>query len=173
MRGDPEREARALSDLSRTDLALQNLDGEGGPEVDRLRADILWAGRRWREAGEAHEALVGIRWQGTQPLGDADRADLLRAAIAYGLGDEALALDRLRAKFSAKMADSADARTFALLTAPNASGTPAFREAARRAASADTLAAFFAEYRRRYPETAVPDRPAAPAEAKAGAAKPG
>lgn len=141
--------------------------------MDRLRADILWAGRRWREAGEAHEPLVGTRWQGAQALGDADRADLLRSAIAYSLGTETLALDRLRAKFSAKMADSSDARTFALLTAPNASETPAFREIARRAATVDTLAAFLAEHRRRYPETAVPDRSKPPSDAKAEATKPG
>ncbi len=33
----------------------------------------------------------------------------MRAAIAYSLADDALSLDRLRAKFAAKMADSADA----------------------------------------------------------------
>ena len=57
-------EARALSDLSRTDLALEVVEGESGAEVDRLRADILWNARRWREAGETHEKLVGTRWQG-------------------------------------------------------------------------------------------------------------
>ena len=46
-------EAKALSDLSRTDQALELLEAESGPEIDRLRADIYWTGRRWREAGEA------------------------------------------------------------------------------------------------------------------------
>ncbi|MFC6775188.1 hypothetical protein [Methylobacterium gregans] len=40
--------ARALSDLSRTDLALETIEDESGPDVARLRADILWAARRWR-----------------------------------------------------------------------------------------------------------------------------
>jgi hypothetical protein len=40
-------EARALSDLSRSDFALSLLEGERGPEVDRLKADILWQARRW------------------------------------------------------------------------------------------------------------------------------
>jgi hypothetical protein len=151
-------EARALSDLSRTDLALEVLSGESGPEIDRLRADIVWSGRRWREAGEAHERLVGTRWQGPEPLDEHERSDVMRAAIAYSLGDEALALDRLRSKFAAKMADSADARTFAFLTQPNIASTRAFREAARGATSADTLADFLAEYRKRYPEAAAPER---------------
>ncbi|MFN3672188.1 MAG: hypothetical protein ACK4VM_09785, partial [Bosea sp. (in: a-proteobacteria)] len=62
--GDVQRarlllEAKALSDLSRTDQALEMLEAESGPEVDRLRADIYWTGRRWREAGEAHERMLG------------------------------------------------------------------------------------------------------------------
>ncbi|HEX8166604.1 MAG TPA: hypothetical protein VF601_12555 [Beijerinckiaceae bacterium] len=161
-------EARALSDLSRTDLALEVIAGESGPEIDRLRADILWTGRRWRDAGEAHERLVGLRWQGQEALDDRERLDVLRAAIAYSLADEGLALDRLRTRFSPKMADSRDARTFAFLTRSNVVQTQAFREIARGVTSADTLADFLAEYRKRYPEAAVAERrrrtPASPAE---------
>ncbi|WP_336489152.1 hypothetical protein [Methylobacterium nigriterrae] len=150
--------ARALSDLSRTDLALETIDGETGPDAQRLRADILWGSRRWREAGEAHETLLGDAWRGRQPLDDAARADVIRAAIAYDLSGETLGLERLKGKFAGPMAESADARTFALLTGPNALRAPGFREIAQRATSAETLAAFLAEYRKRYPDTAVPDR---------------
>jgi tetratricopeptide (TPR) repeat protein len=152
-------EARALSDLSRTDLALEVLYGEEGPEIDRLRTDILWNGRRWREAGEAHERLVGTRWQGPAPLSDRDRIDVMRAAIAYSLGEEPLALDRLRGKFAAKMADSADARTFALVSQPNATAARSFRDIARSVTGADTLSEFLGEYRKRYPEAAAAERP--------------
>ena len=151
-------EARALSGLSRTDLAIDVLRDETGAEIDRLRADIYWTGRRWREAGEAHESLVGTRWQGPEPLSDRDRRDVLRAAVAYSLGEERLALDRLRAKFAARMADSADAGTFAFLTRPNIANTRPFRELARSITGADTLADFLAEYRKRYPEAAAADR---------------
>lgn len=161
-------EARALSDLSRTDLALEVIAAESGPEIERLRADILWTGRRWREAGEQHERLAGLRWQGAEPLDDRERLDLLRAGIAYALAEEGLALDRLRARFSAKMADSKDARIFAFLTQPRVASTHAFRDIARGVTSADTLSEFLAEYRKRYPEAAVAERrrqPAAPSEA--------
>jgi hypothetical protein len=155
-------EARALSDLSRVDLALEVLDGEAGGEVERLRADIYWTGRRWREAGEAHEQLVGLRWRGADPLTDGERADVIRAAVAFSLGEDALARDRLRSKFAAKMADSPDARTFAFLTQPNAAGTGAAGDIARSATNADTLADFLAEYRKRYPEAACPGGDAPP-----------
>jgi hypothetical protein len=156
-------EARALSDLSRTDLALEVIAAESGPEIERLRADILWSGRRWREAGEQQEKLVGTRGQGAEPLDARERLDVLRAAIAYSLADEMLALDRLRAHFAAKMADSKDARTFAFLTQPKVASTHGFREVARGVSSVDTLAEFLAEYRKRYPEAAVAERRRAPA----------
>lgn len=149
--------ARALSDLSRTDLALETIEGETGADSDRLRADILWSGRRWREAGEAHEALVGEAWRLRKPLDDEARADIVRTAIAYGLAGETLGLERLRAKFAGPMADTADARTFALLTQANAVRTPGFRQLAQKASKAETLQAFLQEYRKRYPESAVPE----------------
>lgn len=150
--------ARALSDLTRTDLALETIEGESGPDAERLRADILWSARRWREAGEAHEGLLGDVWRGKKPLDDAARADVIRAGIAYGLAGESLGLERLKAKFAGPMADGPDARTFALLTRSDAPRTAAFREAARRATSAETLGAFLAEYRKHYPDAAVPER---------------
>ncbi|MFL5004835.1 MAG: hypothetical protein ACJ8DK_05770 [Microvirga sp.] len=162
-------EARALSDLSRTDLALDVIAGESGPEIERLRADILWTGRRWRDAGEEHERLVGTRWQDSEALGDRERRDVLRAAIAYSLADEALALERLRTRYAAKMADSRDARAFAFLTQPKVASAAAFREIARGVTSADTLAEFLAEYRKRYPEAAVAERRRAPAPAEPSA----
>ncbi|GJD62166.1 hypothetical protein [Methylobacterium frigidaeris] len=152
-------EARALSDLSRTDLALELLDGNTSPEAAHLRGDILWSARRWREAGEAHEALLGTRWRDPGPLTDAERGDVMRAVIGYALAEDPLSLDRLRTKFTPKMAESPDARTFGLVAAPNASGTAAFRSLVRQATSAETLTDFLRAYRARYPESAAPERP--------------
>lgn len=165
--------ARALSDLTRTDFALETIEGESGPDIERLRADIYWGARRWREAGEAHEALLGEAWQSGQPLDDQARADVVRAAIAYDLAHEAIGLERLKAKFSQGMAASPDARTFALLTGTDPTRAPGFRDIAARATKAQTLSAFLAEYRKRYPDAATPDRgrpeaPGAGAEAPAG-----
>lgn len=164
--------ARALSDLSRTDLALETIEGEPGADAARLRADILWTGRRWREAGEAHETLVSEAWRQRAPLDDKERTDVLRAAIAYGLAGETLSLERLRAKFADPMADSIDARTFALLTQPNAVRTAGFREIAQKATSAETLRSFLTEYRKRYPDAAVPERGKREGEARADAQGP-
>lgn len=144
-------EAKALSDLSRTDQAIELLEGESGPEVDRLNADILWNGRRWREAGEALERILGEGWRGQAPLGDGERGDVMRAAIAYVMSDEALSLDRLRTKFAAKMAQGADARLFGFVTGASRASAADIREAARSAAGSDTMTDFLKEYRKRYP----------------------
>lgn len=144
-------EAKALSDLSRTDQALDLLEGESGPEVDRLNADILWSGRRWREAGEALERILGESWRGQAPLGDGERGDVMRAAIGYVMSDEALSLDRLRTKFAAKMAQGADARLFGFVTGASRASAADIREAARTAAGSDTMTDFLKEYRKRYP----------------------
>ncbi|GGK37329.1 tetratricopeptide repeat protein [Salinarimonas ramus] len=148
-------EARALSDLSRTDLALEVIEDEAGPEIDRLRADIWWTGRRWREAGEAHEALAGTSWQEDRELTDRERTDVLRAALAYNLGQDGIGLDRLKAKFADPMNASADARLFALLGDPDALATPGFRDAARDISSEDTLLDFLAALEARHPEAAL------------------
>ena len=165
--------ARALSDLTRTDLALETIEGESGTDAERLRADILWGARRWREAGEAHEAILGQTWRTRKPLDDAARADIVRAAIAYGLAAEPIGLERLKAKFAPAMADSADARTFALLTRGDAARDPAFREIARRATTAETLAAFLTEYRKRYPQISAPERSKGETRLEAQASPPG
>jgi len=144
-------EVKALSDLSRTDQALEMLDRESGPEVDRLRADIFWTGRRWREAGEAYERILDESWRGDDPLSDGQRGDAMRAGISYVMANEALSLDRLRSKFAPKMARSPDARTFAFITGANRARASDIRELARAAASADTISDFLRAYRERYP----------------------
>jgi hypothetical protein len=170
-------EAKALSDLSRTDQALELLESERGPEVDRLRADIYWTGRRWREAGEAHERMLGETWRGTSALSESERADVMRSAISYVMANEALSLDRLRGKFATKMAQSSDARTFAFVTGASRAKASDIREMARAAASSDTVTEFLNAYRERYPNYSSAVRQRAkpeplPADGETGAAEP-
>jgi hypothetical protein len=170
-------EAKALSDLSRTDQALELLEAERGPEVDRLRADIYWTGRRWRDAGEAHERLLRESWRGSAPLSEPERADVMRSAISYAMSNEALSLDRLRGKFAAKMAHSSDARTFAFVTGASRAKAADIREMARAAAGSDTLTEFLGAYRERYPNYSSAVRQRAkpetlPAQGETGQAAP-
>lgn len=147
-------EARALSDLQRPDLALEMIAAYAGEEINRLRADIQWAARRWQPAGEGLELVLGDRWKDDKPLDALARQDVLRAAIAYALSGDVLGLDRLRQKFAPKMAGTPDQITFDTVTAPSSAQTPDFARVAAAASVADTFRGFLESYRKRYPESA-------------------
>lgn len=153
-------EARALSDIGRHELALDLIANIKGPEAIRLRSDIMWAAKRWRDAAEQIELLHGERWREFAPLDDSERSDILRAAIGYTLGDEPMGLDRLREKYGAKMAESSDARAFEVVSSPIGNDRPEFLAVAKRLASVDTLQAFLRDIRKRYPDAAPPAMPA-------------
>jgi hypothetical protein len=51
------------------------------------------------------------------------------------------------------MSDSADARAFAVLTAPEGAISGEYRDIAKQVANADTLSEFLGEFRKRYPDT--------------------
>lgn len=169
-------EVRALSDAGRNELALELLSSLTGRDAVRLKADILWKAKRWREAGERLEAMLGGRWSDATPLDDQERQDVLRAAIAYALANDQLQLDRLRGKYMTKMADSPNAHTFDVVTRPIQSQGGEFRQVAKEIASIDTMRQFLQEYRAQYLDpkagTVTPDTPAAPDPAKPEPTKP-
>lgn len=152
-------ESRALGELYRTDLAIELVADEKGEDVDRLRADIYWKGKKWREAGEAYERLLGDTWQQKTPLEAGQRLDALRAGLAYTLGDEKLALDRLRGRYLPAMSKTEDAAAFNLVTNDKFARPQDFRDVARAIVNADTLTEFMAAYRKRYPESGGAARP--------------
>jgi hypothetical protein len=145
-------EARALSETGRHDLALELIGNVEGRQATRLRADILWAGRHWRQAAEQIELLYGERWKEFTPLTDIERADILRGAIGYALGDEPMGLARFREKYSAKMAEGPDRRAFDVVSAPTGTAGKDFQDIAKMVVGANTLDAFLKELRVRYPD---------------------
>ena len=154
-------EARAISTLGRHDVALELIANINSHEAVRLRSDIQWAARRWREAGEQIELLYADRWRQFPPLNDGERSDILRAAIGYALGEESIGLARLREKYQAKFADGPDRRAFDVVTAPIGTNGVEFQDVAKKIASVDTLDTFLRDLRARYPETSA----VSPAEA--------
>jgi hypothetical protein len=130
-------EARALSDTGRHDVALEVIANVEERVAIRLRSDIMWAGKRWREAAEQIELLYGERWRDWQPLNDTERSDLMRAAVGYALAEDKLGLDRFSGKYAAKMSEGADRRAFEIATSPQSASTADFREVARAVAASN------------------------------------
>jgi hypothetical protein len=147
-------EARAQSDVGRHDLALDIISNLVGREAIRLRSDIHWAARRWRESSEQIELLYGERWKEFAPLTQFEKSDIIRAAIGYSLSDDAIGLARLKEKYAAKLDGDGDRSTFEAATKLAAANSSEFATIARMAASVDTLDGFLREMRHRFPEMA-------------------
>jgi hypothetical protein len=127
----------------------------------------LWAAHRRAAAAEQIELYYGEHWKEWQPLNDVKRADILRAATGYALGEDTLGLGRLHEKYTAKMAETPDARAFEIVSAPLGTSGAEFREIARAAASTDTLNGFLRDMQARYPGSSPIAQPA-PSAAPAG-----
>jgi len=142
-------EARAFAALKQWDNALDLIAADQSEDTRRLRADIYWDSGNWAVAGQKAEELLEARWSDPVALNDAERGALLRTAVAYSLANDEASLARLRAHFAAKMRGTPEANLFTVLSADIDQHGMAFREAAAKIASVDTLEAFMKDFSKR------------------------
>lgn len=145
-------EARAQSDIGRRDLALEIIANMSGREAIRLRSDIYWASRRWRESAEQIELYYGERWRNFKPLDMVEKGDIIRATIGYALADDSLGLARFREKYAPLMAGEADRATFDMASKPASANNADLVKLAKMAGSVDTLDGFLREMQARFPD---------------------
>jgi hypothetical protein len=145
-------EARAQSDIGRHDLALDIVSNIPGREAIRLRSDIYWAQRQWREASEQIELYYGDRWRDFTPLNAAEKGDIVRAVIGYALAEDAIGLTRFREKYAPLMSGEVDRTAFDIASKPAAGNSAEFSQIARMAASVDTLDGFIRDMKLRFPD---------------------
>jgi tetratricopeptide (TPR) repeat protein len=166
-------EARAQSDIGRHDLALDIISNIGGREAIRLRSDIYWGARRWREASEQIELYYGDRWRDFKPLNAVEKSDVIRAVVGYALGEDALGLARFREKYAPLMSGEADKTAFDIASKPAGGNSSDFTVIAKMAASVDTLDGFLREMKARFPDASTRATTAPPDAAKADPASTG
>jgi hypothetical protein len=147
-------EARALAALKQFDAAAGLLAQDASPEAKRLRADIAWESGNWRLAGARNEELLGSRATEGGPLTPQERAQVMRAALAYSRAGDGAALQRVRTRYGAKMNDSPDARAFLVVTGSNEQQGVAFQDLAKSIAAVDTLQGLMDDLKKQTP--AVP-----------------
>jgi tetratricopeptide (TPR) repeat protein len=145
-------EARAQSDIGRRDLGLDIISNIAGREAIRLRSDIFWAARRWRESSEQIELYYGDRWRDFKPLNPAEKGDVIRAVVGYALAEDSLGLSRFREKYAALMSGEADRAAFDIASKPASANSAQFAQIAKMAASVDTLEGFLREMKARFPD---------------------
>jgi len=144
-------EARALSEMGRADQALELIASDQSEAATRLRADVAWTQRDWRNAGRRLEGILGNRFSDPAPLILTEQDDLLRAAIAYSLARDSEAAVRLGQRYGEAMSETDQAAAFDLLTNDDATpGNVRFTDMASRIASIDTLDAFMEPFRARF-----------------------
>ena len=145
-------EARAQSDVGRHDLALDIISNLGGREAIRLRSDIYWASRQWRQSSEQIELYYADRWRDFKPLNPVEKGDVIRAVVGYALAEDAIGLARFREKYAPLMSGDADRAAFETASKPATSSSAEFAQIAKMAASVDTLDGFLREMRIRFPD---------------------
>jgi len=145
-------EARAQSDVGRHDLAIDIISNISGREAVRLRSDIYWASRRWREASEQIELYYGDRWRDFKPLNPVEKGDVIRAVVGYALAEDVIGLARFREKYAPLMSGDADRSAFETASKPGAANSVEFGTIAKMAASVDTLDGFLREMKTRFPD---------------------
>jgi hypothetical protein len=165
-------EARAQSDVGRHDLALDIITNIIGREAIRLRSDIYWAARRWREASEQIELYYADRWRDFKPLNPAEKSDIIRAVVGYSLAEDAIGLARFREKYAPLMSGDADRVAFETASHPASANSAEFAAIAKLAASVDTLDGFLREMKTRFPDASA-KAPLPPDSAKADPANTG
>lgn len=145
-------EARAQSDVGRHDMALDIVSNLSGREAIRLRSDIYWAARRWRESAEQIELYYADRWRDFKPLDPVEKGDVIRAVVGYALAEDALGMVRFREKYAPLMTGEADRSAFEIASRPAAGNSAEFSAIAKMAASVDTLDGFLREMKTRFPD---------------------
>jgi tetratricopeptide (TPR) repeat protein len=145
-------EGRAQSDVGRHDLALDIISNIQGREAIRLRSDIYWASRRWREASEQIELYYADRWRDFKPLNPLEKGDVIRAVVGYALAEDAIGLARFREKYAPLMSGDADRAAFETASRPAATNSAEFGQIAKMAAGVDTLDGFLREMKARFPD---------------------
>ena len=158
-------EARAQSDVGRHDLALDIVSNLSGRETIRLRSDIYWAARQWRESAEQIELYYADRWRDFRPLNPVEKSDMIRAVVGYALAEDSIGLARFREKYGPLMSSEADRMAFETASKPVGSAGADLAQIAKMAASVDTLDGFLREMKTRFPDATA--RAAPPGTAKA------
>jgi tetratricopeptide (TPR) repeat protein len=148
-------EARAQSDVGRHDLALDLISNIAGREATRLRSDIYWAARRWRDASEQIELYYADRWRDFKPLEAMEKSDVIRAVVGYALAEDVIGLARFREKYAPLMSGDTDRVAFETASKPASATSAGFTDIARLAAKVDTLDGFLREMKARFPDASA------------------
>ncbi len=110
--------AKALSELDKSDDALELLKGSDSKDARMLRADVLMHAQRWADAAKTLAELIGPPPKAGDTLTKQQADWLIHCAIALSLANDQDQLNKLAVDFGASMAAMPQNDTFRVLTQP-------------------------------------------------------
>jgi len=146
-----ELRARAMTDLNKVPDALALLQGDNSVDAARLRADIYWRQKDWKNAAKTFGELAGAP-PAQGPLGVDLSRILLAWAAALTLDGNQDGLDKLRNDWGPAIAGTQTAQAFNLITEDanaGVAGGGTAADIATRVAEIGNLQSFMAAYRKR------------------------
>lgn len=122
--------AKALSMIGKPQEAFEVLSKLPQDEaVLKMRADIAWRNKKWQDAADALEQVLGQQDISlTRPLSDDQASTILNWAVALYLSDNRYVLANLRERYADAMAQTMYAKKFDVITRPRQMGLLADRD---------------------------------------------
>lgn len=162
--------ARALTGLGQYDGALEMLGSDSSADALDARAEVVWRQRNWGQAGAMFERMLGDRYKTEGPLSAVQEGQLLRAAVAYSLAGDDVALGRLRERWTTYVAGARNPDALRVALSGLSDGRVSPADISRIAADDQLFAGWVAKMKDRFREAPLP-APHAPQATRQAAAE--
>ncbi len=105
--------ARAMSQLNRPDDAIAVLAASNSTDAQKLKADVLWRARKWKEAAAT---LQGMLPEPDKGLTEAEAQLVINTAVGYKLAGDASGLADIKSRYLSPMDATTQRDTFRVVT---------------------------------------------------------
>lgn len=138
-------QARALTELNRSDEAIVLLGADMSPESKQLRAEIYWRSQNWSAAANAIAEMVPGPDRNLS-LDDGDARLILDWATALTLAGDDRTATRVRQRYLVAMEQTPFADAFDLITTPREAGLVDYRTVRNQIEQAEDFQSFLVDY---------------------------
>jgi hypothetical protein len=161
-------EAAALAELGRTEHAAELIEFDTSADASRLRTELFMRAGDWNKAAQTARATLPVAKAAFEPE---EAGEVLRAAVATSMAQDAAGLSDLVARYGPVMGKSAYAEAFKVVTDPGVPDPKALQSAVASLTGGSPYNALMKRLRTRLTQIEAPAA-AAPAIAAATTTNP-
>jgi hypothetical protein len=132
------------------------LGADASPDATDVRSEVVWKQKAWPAAGALFERLLGDRFKSAGPLSAEDEGKLLRAAVAYSLASDDVALARLRERWSGFVEASHDPDALRVALSGLSDGRISPADFSRLTADTEVFEGWVAKMKARFRQASLP-----------------